>query len=639
MRNSSKYIIPAAAVPLLEAQFRGLEDRLPPNMREFFFHVYAKDLKLSLSSHDFPDILHFWDSPLNIFDIGRRCSKDEFIFDVGMEYTTKEEGGQLLWNGRHLECMLKSSAWVNRSIDKWCGHPEIFGIRTAPSRRIARKCGLLKLQAYFCDKEAVYSKRRRTCALEMGFGDVKSQNSKYFQQIDYLRDVWANTASTTTYGVRLEVRASHRATVLLVNDLLWETSTLLLEMDCFWKVSTADVCAWKMAKLDALTFAARQSHRKFAQVVSGPRRHDKRYVHRMDSGRNVYAQCLFWLIQNLLSRPQDSSAGRIPAAILSFGTSLSTSSTSVSRSGVVFAFPDRRLSRDCSVFVPTAIERSKSQRNWPHRRRQAVSSRYFKRSTLAETERRAILHTRRRPNRRMQHVDSSSRSSSRSSSSSAWTYPSGLESEGEEQSAALPDHFSAFAHAVPHRSTFVDVPDPVISSPLTAAQTAAAIFAKFLDQVWSLLPAPALYLQPNVTFPLDPPPTTLAGARAVLKPFHVQLGLPDVGKVPNKGRRMMTWRQEFAIYLGIGNMAGTKQKWSQGWQRLTYGQDLAAFRQSRGRQEVVEFDNELWRLFDKLEILPAASPTSKLWLTTTKSPQELGTSLRFVVNGSKFTRV
>ena len=634
LRDNSSYIIPAAVVPLLATQFRVLESQLPPSMREFFFHVYAKDLKLSLSSHDFPDILFFWDSTLNIFDIGRDCGKDEFIFDIGVEYTT-EEGGQLLWNGRHLERMLQSSAWVERSIDKWCGHPEIFGIRAAPSRHIVRQCGLLKLQAYFCDKEAVYSKRRRTCTLAMGPEDVKAQNSKYFQQISYLRDVWASTASTTTtYGVRFEVRASHRATVLLANGLLWNASALLLEMGCLWKVSSADVCAWKMARLDALAFAARQSHRKFAQVVSGPRRRDKSYVQRMDSGRDVYAQCLFWLMQNLLSRPQDSSAGRIPAAVLSFGTSLPTSSTSVGRSGVVFAFPDRQLSRDCSVFVPTARERVEGLRNRPHRRRQAVRSCYFKRSTLAETERRAILHTRRRPRRRTQHVSSSS-----DTEADAWTYPSGLESEREEQSAALPDHLSAFAHAAPRRSTFVNVPDPMIVNPLIATPTAAAaaIFAKFLDQVWSLLPAPSLYLQPNTTFPLDPPPTTLVGARAVLKPFHARLGLPCKGNVPKKGRRLMTWRQEFCMYLGIGNMAGSKQKWSQGWQRLTYGQDLAAFRLSKGRQEIAEFDDELWRLFDTLEILPAASPTSKLWLTTKKGPQELGTSLQFVVNGSKFT--
>jgi hypothetical protein len=104
--------------------------------------------------------------------------------------------------------------------------------------------------------------------------------------------------------------------------------------DCVWAASTADVSAWKAARLDAPRLAAHQPHLKRTTAAMRPKRHRGRKEAQEASitGQELGAQCLCWLLQALLSRPRDSSTGRIAGSLPSFGAVSRTPATTISSS-------------------------------------------------------------------------------------------------------------------------------------------------------------------------------------------------------------------------------------------------------------------------------------------------------------------
>jgi hypothetical protein len=106
-----------------------------------------------------------------------------------------EQGRQLPWNGRRLEALPGTVGWIDHRVDKWCAHPEVFGMRSAPSHKLRRRSDILRMQAYSRDKEPISSKRLRTCEVVLTPADVADQILGFLQQTAHLQDVWAATAS------------------------------------------------------------------------------------------------------------------------------------------------------------------------------------------------------------------------------------------------------------------------------------------------------------------------------------------------------------------------------------------------------------------------------------------------------------
>ena len=152
---------------------------------------------------------------------------------------------------------------------------------------------------------------------------------------------------------------------------------------------------------------------------------------------------------------------------------------------------------------------------------------------------------------------------------------------------------------------------PISPDTHSPSDCASAIFAKFLEEIYSEFPNPRKYIPRS----LPRPPKTMKEFEEHVTSYIVKSSL---------ALRPAGWTTRFNMFLGPNNAASAKGKWRQGWQQLKYGESLAAYRdwakdkeQDRSA-ELEEFDAQLKKLFNELEVLPLSSPMSKLW--TTKKP-------------------
>ena len=171
------YTVPRSRVPELFAAIRDADNAdLPQEMRGWFYHIYAKDLKLVLSSADGDILSNFWTSKMNPFDDTMRHEVEkQLVFDVAVELTDTSAPSTLLWNGPKLEAAFKSAGFVERMSDLWCGIRDIAGMRGTMSQKLRGNNHILWAQFYHLDKNPLHSKSNQCVGKPTSPEDVHLQ--------------------------------------------------------------------------------------------------------------------------------------------------------------------------------------------------------------------------------------------------------------------------------------------------------------------------------------------------------------------------------------------------------------------------------------------------------------------------------
>jgi hypothetical protein len=145
--------------------------------------------------------------------------------------------------------------------------------------------------------------------------------------------------------------------------------------------------------------------------------------------------------------------------------------------------------------------------------------------------------------------------------------------------------------------------DPSTHSP---AACASAIFAMFLEEIYSKFPMPSKYCPRGMPHP----PRTMEEFAEYVTSYVVTSSLAC---------RPPGWTARFEMFLGPHNAAGGDAKWAQGWQSMTYWDPLTHYRWwyacSDNPARLEKFEARLRKLFNELEVLPRSSGKYKLWAT------------------------
>jgi hypothetical protein len=342
------YNVPCSQVPkLIDAMRDADNDDLPPEMRGWFYHVYAKDLKLALSSEDGNVLDNFWASKLNPFD-PEACAQisQQLVFDVGIDLTEPSTGASasasvastLLWHGPKLMRALESAGFVKRIVDPWCGLRDIAGMRGTMSRR-KRANHILWAQFYHLDKNPLYSKSSRIVGKLAPLADLHKQTPRFIKAMDLLKQGWQEMRERN-FGVRAELRVTATAAAHLVRESMAELAGNLIRAGCVLRVDTAVACDFRRLRLEDLQGAAHKAQKREELRNARPNGPCKT----RDLQRYHYSVLLDLLIKSLVSRPQEGFAYR--GVIEAFGLR-----DSMKRWGIMYVSPDC-LARDAGDMVP-----------------------------------------------------------------------------------------------------------------------------------------------------------------------------------------------------------------------------------------------------------------------------------------------
>ncbi|KAL1914188.1 uncharacterized protein VTP21DRAFT_9694 [Calcarisporiella thermophila] len=537
---------------------RSLED-----FRDFFFHIYAKNLKLATKS-SYSDTMSYVQEKCPSLDF-EQMSSDAIMVDLGVEwyFQDKRSGARtLLWRATFLDELFqqcKATALPRR--DSW-NHCSTLGGKAAEwPMRIRKAIHCAFIQAYHLEKEVLYSctKGSKAGVLKFDPDDALFYNKRYQDSVSAMKTAWTS-AKNESFGVRLEMRMSLSA-FRKVFDVVQERARSFVSKRAFAAVPTSLVSQFKLAKLKAYDEILR---RQSLTAIKD----------RVEVQSVNLTGIIVWLIKSIISRPDDyGSFLRQPHFVEALNGMVKFNLGAIpsfipQNLFLSFEFDEGRFAK-VHGFRRTVNLRKRVQ-NQPHAI-QASSSRN--------------PHT---PTDRLQPEDYITRN------------PDAYETDESDTDIELPCNEDQLkgAHGLER----------------TMRQMARQIFREFKKDLWSLFPNPAVHLSNPLYQELERVNFTIDEIkRYVRNPYfmfsvRVNLGGSKVGHPAG-----LSWGKRFEMYFNTSKEL--RGKYMQGWDRLQY---LRLYRQTclnLAAEDMKKLDDCLLARFMRMETLPNSQPKGKVWQT------------------------
>jgi hypothetical protein len=179
----------------------------------FFFLIYMKDMKLTLSSGLHEDVYKAFSTKYPLFEV--ESDNKKMLFDIGFELMAGV-GQTLLWDLKALKQYLKDLGGKTFSSDHWCFSDQAGGMTCEYKSKLIGELQMLYIQAYLLEKEPTYPKANLKGGPKYSFQNAVNNPESYQAGCDLLTRTWENMG-VESWGLRIEFRCSMSAGCTLLN--------------------------------------------------------------------------------------------------------------------------------------------------------------------------------------------------------------------------------------------------------------------------------------------------------------------------------------------------------------------------------------------------------------------------------------
>jgi hypothetical protein len=260
------YLIPFTVVPAWIYKMKVMIESnslLKKYFGNFFFHIYAKDLKLSLfqnlNHQNTNHIIQLFQKHYgNVFNT--ETILQQIIYDIGVEISEIDEYQYktLLLDKNHFLKYFDHSPWCNVKCYPWCGTNDIQGARCQMLTKAIKNTHILHLQIYFSEKEILYSKtlQKNHSLKNFNHKDFIDSNEKFSIAMNSIKNALENSRYKN-YSIRFEFRTSYQGMNHLENpSLLNKFMNNIVKNNLIYSIPTNSIINFKMTKLNCYEFVS-----------------------------------------------------------------------------------------------------------------------------------------------------------------------------------------------------------------------------------------------------------------------------------------------------------------------------------------------------------------------------------------------
>ncbi|KAL1917681.1 uncharacterized protein VTP21DRAFT_4074 [Calcarisporiella thermophila] len=558
-------------------------------LRDFFFHIYGKNLKLSTKS-TLMDPTSFIRDLCDYFDFDR-ITPDAMIVDLGVEWHPHENADDglgedvdcaprtLLWRAAFLDRLFQQIKATAQSLRFPWNHCSSIGSKSAewpPGVRKILHCAFM--QAYHLEKALLFNFGRGESvgAFRFDVDDAWEYNSRYIHSIETMKYAWLNSADVS-FGARLETRISFAAFPHVI-DIVHQRARSFVVNGAFAAVPTHLISHLKLIKLSVYNEVL---HRIFLCPLE----------QRSDVKCLALVQLLFWLISTISSRQQE------------IGQTLSQPQVKE----VLTAIDQFNMASIASFNSESLIVDRDDEYGLIDRIRGFRRAKKLRKKLLCTKPKRSRVRAKRQVKKGKeisQNHESNEISPQTNNGTIAKEHPDETPAEDRENHNPIqPQDLIRLDHS-------------------TLNRVAERLFQNFKLELWAALPNPGRHLKDLAYQHVEYVDFTQQEMSYYLRNPHFSYTtrVKVEGKImgSNSGRN---WRQRFDLYFNTTREL--RGAYKQGWDHLLY---LKEYRQCCGAMtpaEIHVFNKILLEKFMQLETLPC-STNGKVWSTGAK-PKETRT--------------
>ncbi|CAG8477519.1 9182_t:CDS:2 [Dentiscutata heterogama] len=235
---------------------------------DFFFHIYAKNLKLSTKFKNIDKFKKSLNFITKNFDDSDSTWKNLAKFDLGIEFiSTKNTPTSVYWKREtSINLVKKIGATLAFSsptsgIFEWTHTYDIAGASGEASKFVQDNCRIFYVQTYHIDKEPLTASQP---ALFLNLTDYDAvYNSLKIQNTCKNIDQILNNSKSISFGARLEYRLSYQITEQFAKKLIEENDlNIFLQTNPFFIIPTDIICNFKNKLLNVYLNAYNRSLKK-----------------------------------------------------------------------------------------------------------------------------------------------------------------------------------------------------------------------------------------------------------------------------------------------------------------------------------------------------------------------------------------